>query len=305
MIFANDEKEKKTYILNAERGKNYYCPICNEKMVCKFGKIKSPHFAHPKHSTCTDAWHYDMSEWHEEWQSFFPKENQEVVFDNGKEKHRADIAIGNIIIEFQHSRIAPEEFLERNNFYHSINKKIIWVFDAENKISEAEFNSMHLEEGFLSSLNTNSEIFTEKSIRNSADLVFLCTYSDPDEEGDYSLYQTSWFWCANNLRRNKVIFGTDAYYNEKEFIDIITGKVKLESISDEGTIPYLWRKNSIKNEAIFEDEKGFRVKIVGDPTEMYEKYGRLYGHFSAPNKMHFNWQSKLVVGMKTWKLLSK
>lgn len=39
----------------------------------------------------------------------------------------------NYVIEFQHSPISAEEFDERNKFYTSIGKKVVWIFDVQEK----------------------------------------------------------------------------------------------------------------------------------------------------------------------------
>ncbi len=311
MIFANDADGKKTYIDDALRNKDYYCPLCEEKLVCKFGKIRTHHFAHQAGTECRDSWHYDMSEWHNTWQSYFPKENQEVVFSNGKEKHRADVVIGNTILEFQHSNISADEFYERNAFYHSIGKKIIWVFDADSVLDYSpdifEYKD-NIECNNVYGLKTNSYIFTEKIYRKSADLIFLCDsdldgYAEDERKGkNFTLVQPSWYWVRDNKRNQEIIFGADGYYWDTEFVETILRGIKTQK--DIGTIPYLWRKNHIKHEAIFVDDDGYKVKIIGNPIDAYEKYGRLYGFYTTPKSNHFGRQSKQVWGMKDWRLIS-
>lgn len=137
MFTAIDELGNKISITNAEYGKNYYCPICQEKLIVKKkGKVKIPHFAHKPGSDCTD-WG-DMSEWHLNWQEKFPEDYREVVLKKDGEQHRADICIKdkNLIIEFQHSHISNEEFNRRNHFYISCGYQLIWVFDATGKIKD-------------------------------------------------------------------------------------------------------------------------------------------------------------------------
>lgn len=304
MLFANNQDGARVYIDDAKYGHDYYCPLCEEKLICKFGDIRSHHFAHKGHSGCSDSWHYDMSEWHSVWQSYFPEDNQEVVFSNNGIKHRADVAVGNTVIEFQHSRISPDEFYERNNFYHKLGKKIIWVFDAADKFDWDMIYGPNIEEVAVRCLKTSSPIFTERFYRKSADLILLCEETE-DNDADYYLLQASWFWIGNNSRSSKVVVGIEKIYSNDEFVDLILGKGKQDN-SIEGPIPYLWRKNHIKNEAIFMNYKGFKVRIVGDPIRTYEKYGRLYGYFAAPGSSHFNFQSKQVYGMMDdWKLIFK
>ena len=62
------------------------CPICNEKVISKCGSIKVWHWAHKSNIDC-DEWYEPETQWHREWKSKFPKEQQEIIIG----KHRADI----------------------------------------------------------------------------------------------------------------------------------------------------------------------------------------------------------------------
>lgn len=133
MLFALDKDNNRIHIDSTKRSEDYFCPCCGSKMVLKMGDIKTHHFAHHSVNVCKDSWHYDMSEWHFNWQNMFPKECQEVVKVFDGEKHRADVLIEKhkIVFEFQHSPLAPEEFSERNDFYNKLGYKVIWIFDVE------------------------------------------------------------------------------------------------------------------------------------------------------------------------------
>lgn len=128
--YALDENGKTVHISETHNKNNYYCLSCNEKLILKKGEINAHHFAHIAGSQCSDNWNYDMSEWHEEWQNRFPKENREVVLASNGEKHRADVLIDNTVIEFQHSSLSSHEFERRNDFYLSLGYNIIWIFDV-------------------------------------------------------------------------------------------------------------------------------------------------------------------------------
>lgn len=135
MFKALDENNNSVLIENAVQGGKYFCPSCGEQVIIK-AKISlaiKAHFSHKKGTDCDDFTH-DMSEWHFNWQRQFPEECREVVVENEKEKHRADVLIKNVVIEFQHSPITADEITRRNNFYMSCGYKVIWVFDAEGKI---------------------------------------------------------------------------------------------------------------------------------------------------------------------------
>ncbi len=135
MFVANDQEGKRITIEDAVQGGAYFCPVCGGALIVKAKESEAvkEHFAHKSRRLC-DSWNYDMSEWHRTWQRFFPEECQEVVVQNGEEKHRADVLINNTVIEFQHSPISAEEIADRNRFYISCGYNVVWVFDAEGKI---------------------------------------------------------------------------------------------------------------------------------------------------------------------------
>ena len=137
MFTAYDENGNKVSISRAEKGKSYFCPICHEQLSVKKGKIKIPHFSHKPDSSCVEDWG-DMSEWHLAWQEKFPEECREIVLKKGDEVHRADVCIEEkkLVIEFQHSPISCEDFNRRNQFYTDCGYRLVWVFDAAEKIKE-------------------------------------------------------------------------------------------------------------------------------------------------------------------------
>lgn len=122
------------------------CPTCRKPLVPKINgnpQKRSHHFAHYPNNDCTDTWHYEpMSDWHKNWQSLFPLENQEVYMTSQDgEAHRADICIKNLftnedtVIEFQHSPISNSAFNERNKFYSACKDRVVWIFDMKDQIT--------------------------------------------------------------------------------------------------------------------------------------------------------------------------
>lgn len=112
----------------AQKGLVGICPACGEEVIAKCGKIKINHWAHKTKHSC-DVWVENETFWHRKWKNNFPEQWQEKIFyDNlNSEKHIADICTDdNLVIEFQHSSIKPEERESRENFY----KNIIWVVDG-------------------------------------------------------------------------------------------------------------------------------------------------------------------------------
>ena len=135
VYIASDKDGNRISIYDAVSGKDYFCPICNSKVIIKEGKINAKHFAHQA-KQCEDNWIYDMSEWHCQMQELFPIENREIVISNGVNVHRADILINDIVIEFQHSPISAEEYKNRNDFFMSLGYRVAWVFDVNEQFEK-------------------------------------------------------------------------------------------------------------------------------------------------------------------------
>lgn len=136
MFIALDVNGNRISIENATKDSQYFCPICGEPLTIRATNslaVKT-HFAHKRGTICYDDWTHDMSEWHLSWQQRFPEQYREVVIEKNGIKHRADICIGNTVIEFQHSPITREEIAKRNLFYISCGYQVVWVFDATDKI---------------------------------------------------------------------------------------------------------------------------------------------------------------------------
>lgn len=138
MYIAKDENNNNVSITDAKRKGLYFCPTCGAPLIVRAENStqKSKHFAHQRGTYCTDDWKYEMSEWHKAWQEKFPIECREVVIESEGEKHRADVCVDNIVVEFQHSPISYEDFTKRNKFYLKCGKRIIWIFDAKEKIKD-------------------------------------------------------------------------------------------------------------------------------------------------------------------------
>lgn len=138
MFFANDYHDSRVHIDDTQGNQEYYCPYCGEQLITRKGDIRAHHFAHKQNSRCSDSWErehtYDMSPWHNEWQSLFPRENQEIKLALGDTKHRADVLIGRTVVEFQHSAMNAANFDNRNNFYFNLGFKVVWLFDLSDLV---------------------------------------------------------------------------------------------------------------------------------------------------------------------------
>jgi hypothetical protein len=111
---------------------------------------------HFRHKYKNDVGGNPLSEWHIQWQSYFPE--TEVKFmkknknDEQTKNRRADIVIRehNIVIEIQHSKITSDEVICRNGDYGLHNMKLIWVIDGNtNDIKKEQLTTG----GYLISFN--------------------------------------------------------------------------------------------------------------------------------------------------------
>lgn len=148
MFCALDSCGNRIYADEANKGEKYTCPICNHPVILRRGQVNIDHFAHESNDECVDDWKYDMSEWHRRMQNYFPKESQEVVVTHRGKKHRADVLIGDVVLEFQHSPFTASEFEARNRFFRSAGYRLAWVFDLSHipdddlYLSESKENMM-------------------------------------------------------------------------------------------------------------------------------------------------------------------
>ena len=124
MRFAVDESRKR---IEPFKGGRALCQLCGATLVAKCGEIYTWHWQHKNDGNC-DTWKEHETQWHREWKSKFPKENQEIIIEKKGEKHIADILTKEgLIIEFQNSPISTFTITEREEFY----KRMVWVVNAE------------------------------------------------------------------------------------------------------------------------------------------------------------------------------
>jgi hypothetical protein len=104
------------------------CPNCGSTVIAKCGEINIHHWAHENLQDC-DSWnHESITQWHLDWQSYFPQNCCEIYINNGMEVHRADIkGKGEKIIEVQNSPISTEDIYKRETFYGNM----LWVINTE------------------------------------------------------------------------------------------------------------------------------------------------------------------------------
>lgn len=183
------------YIENAEKGQEYFCPLCGAPMIVKDGVQNAKHFAH-KAGECTDTWHYDMSEWHLRMQSYFPLESREVVVKSGNKTHRADVLIDKTVIEFQHSPISVDEYMDRNRFFGSLGYSVAWVFDVSQQYEYDDLYYSSDDNNYLLTWKNPIRIFAYSPNPTDYNKNFsIWLYTGEIEEDDYI---QKVIWCAKD-----------------------------------------------------------------------------------------------------------
>lgn len=179
MLFASDFEDNRVHIDDTHSNQEYYCPYCGAPLVTKKGDIRQHHFAHKQSHVCSDTWAnggshgYDLSPWHNEWQSLFPKVNQEVKLCLGETKHRADVLVDRTVIEFQHSIMPVKAFDDRNNFYFNLGYKVIWLFDLSDLYSIGQLTYKPINNGLVFTWKNPKKAFNNYDIQSGCiDLFF-------------------------------------------------------------------------------------------------------------------------------------
>ena len=219
MFTAIDSSGNKIDAKSAVIGNLYKCPVCGQEVESRIcGKIKAPYFAHKKNCKCTDNWHYDMSEWHISWQEKYPICNREVVMTADGKTHRADICIGDYVIEFQHSPISLDDVNERNRFYCSCGKRVIWVFDCIDKMLQEKICFLENESSGVNFVFKWKR--ASKSLRNiipqsSTDVVVCMQLLDEENEIE-QVIRTDISWEVGNYA------DYSKFYTSTDTVDIFS-----------------------------------------------------------------------------------
>ena len=128
-----------------EKGLKGVCPVCGSPVTARCGEIRVPHWAHSRGTDCADTWNTGKeTDWHWGWKNNFPEDWQECLLRDAStgERHIADVLTDkNLVVEFQHSPITPDERRAREAFYTSEGRKMVWVVDGRSKISRAKIES--------------------------------------------------------------------------------------------------------------------------------------------------------------------
>lgn len=289
----------------AEEGKTYYCPICKQALIQKRGEIREHHFSHigPKGANkknyvpCSDKWHYDKTDWHIQWQKRFSDESYEKVLEFEGKKHIADVLVGDIVIEFQHSNISIEEFRDRNEFYTKCGYKVIWIFDL---IEEYNNGRIRLDEWKDNCYHWTyvKKLFRELELEKEKAILFFQS-SDEEENideaaclekvsksyDDFKIFYTdSRCWLTINEFVKKAKEAPNGFFIEKAIKKL--SQEQITSVKDGKTIFELWNRN-YSGMIVQNLCNGKEMVINGKDGEMYRSdhhpYGNIVGKYSNRN----------------------
>ena len=184
MLIAYDYNDNRVHIDETHSNQEYYCPYCGAPLIVRRKSERArAHFAHRPNRICTDSWErnhsYDISPWHNEWQSLFPKNNQEVKLSLGNTTHRADVMIDRTVIEFQNSILSVSAFDDRNNFYYNLGHKVIWLFNLTD-LFEDKLSYKKADNGLEFKWENPKKAFNNHNIRNGHIDLFFQLKNDSD-----------------------------------------------------------------------------------------------------------------------------
>lgn len=201
MFISLDKNNKRTTIYEALKSpkEKYSCPCCKGELLIRDGSVNVSHFAHKTLLDCDDFSH-DMSKWHRKWQEQFPEKYREIIIEYHGEKHIADICIGDIVLEIQHSPISASEFERRNRFYGNAGYYVIWIFDTIEQEEEGRIfllDEVHngYNHGGKYQWNYASKTFTYFTPQYDKDVTILFNGYDTDFDENHNGYLERVTWA--------------------------------------------------------------------------------------------------------------
>lgn len=208
----------------ATKGVKGICPICDSELIAKCGERKINHWAHKGTRNC-DPWWETETEWHRTWKNNYPAEWQETILfeEQTGEKHIADVrTVHNLIIEFQHSHINPQERTSREKFY----KNMVWIVDG----TRLQWDYPRFVKGFkdfrtnqqgVYSVDFPDEVFPKSWLNSSVPIIFdFCGLSTIEQD---EIKNTLWCLLPQKDVTRAVVVGL----RRKDFIQITHNRGQL------------------------------------------------------------------------------
>lgn len=296
MLRAQNSKGEYVYIEDANKEEEYICPFCGTEVKPRQGKVNAWTFAHLKNDGCYEYdYENDMSNWHIWWQEQFPTDYREIIINNNYGfKRRADVSLENVVIEFQHSPMTSEEFINRNRFYTSCGYKVIWLFDATDAdielIKTSDYDSLIYKwryapktlNFFDPTVSRNVKVFIETEVDHiPEDQENFDLYIEGAIESKYETEIISIDWKPNDSLK---YFASNNIYDAGGFIQYIyeySKKNKKIIYKDEmKSILDFFEIYKSMNKGIFLNKKTLQtVKVYRKSFIKYKMYNnKLYGY---------------------------
>ena len=201
------------------------CPSCSQPVAAKCGKQRIWHWSHAGKRTC-DAWWEPETEWHRAWKNNFPRDWQEFIqHDQSGEKHIADVRTEHdLVIEFQHSHLDPEERTAREQFYGNM----IWVVDGtrlKKEYPRFREGTKHLRPTFKKGyfLNANpAKCFPAAWIGSPSPVVFDFQGAAPNEPSDVAR-ELLWCLLPDRVEGNAVVIAM----SRRDFVTVSSSRPNL------------------------------------------------------------------------------
>lgn len=160
----------------ATKGAKGICQGCGSELIAKCGDIKLHHWAHKRNHKC-DQWWEPETEWHRSWKNNYPDDWQEIPLPDEQtgEVHIADVHTSHdLVIEFQHSHIDPQERAAREKFY----KNMAWVVDGTRlkrdypRFLKRRKNLLKTDKKGIYLFDYPDELFSENWLHSTVPVVF-------------------------------------------------------------------------------------------------------------------------------------
>ncbi|KRG08991.1 competence protein CoiA [Staphylococcus sp. NAM3COL9] len=134
MLCAKNESNQIISAIIAQKGHQYKCPYCNNKVILKKGQFVAPHFAHVNKSklTCNKGETYEHYCLKYQLAQWFEKYNYEVAIEPYITEcyQYPDLIINNsVAIEIQFSRISVLNIKKRSISLQKCGLDVVWIIN--------------------------------------------------------------------------------------------------------------------------------------------------------------------------------
>lgn len=133
MLLAVDQQRQAVLAEMAVKGATYRCPNCREPVILRQGAVKLSHFAHRRHSECSQAFSEGESREHllgkrQLYDLFRPHVRLEVYLPGLKQ--RPDLLVGRTAVEYQCSPLDFQRFMDRTAGYLDNDYHPVWILGS-------------------------------------------------------------------------------------------------------------------------------------------------------------------------------